>query len=226
MEYPLGTDKLGRDVLTRIMYGARVSLLVAVASIGAAGIVGVLLGMVAGFRRGWTETIVMRLVDVNLSLPTILLALLFAVASGPSLRNLLIVISLSLWSYYARQAHAETLSLREREFVAAARSIGATDARLVIRYILPNLFNTMVILATLQISTVVLMEAALSFLGIGIPPPTPSWGLMISDGRNMLQTAWWVSTIPGIALAAIIVSANLLGDWLRDYLDPTLRRSK
>lgn len=222
-DHLLGTDKLGRDLLSRIMYGARVSLLVAATSIGAAAVIGSTLGMLAGFRRGWVETIVLRLVDVNLALPEILVALLFAVVWGPSLQNLLIVITLTLWAFYARQTHAEALSLREREYVLGARTIGVSDAGILRRYILPNMMNSLVVLATLQVATIVLMESALSFLGVGVPPPTPSWGGMIAEGRNVLKSAWWVSALPGVALALVIVAANLVGDWLRDYLDPTLR---
>jgi peptide/nickel transport system permease protein len=219
----LGTDKLGRDILSRLMYGARVSLSVAAVSIGIAGSLGMLLGMLAGYYRGWVETVIMRVVDIKLSLPTILLALLFAVIWGPSLNSLLVLVMLTLWVVYARQAHAETLTITEREYIVAARTIGASTFRILIRHIMPNLLNSMVILATLQVAQVVLMEAALSFLGVGLPPPTPAWGLMIAEGRELLQKAWWVSTMPGIAMALVIISSNVLGDWFRDFSDPTLR---
>lgn len=219
----LGTDKLGRDILSRIMHGASISLLVITVAIIASGLIGVVAGMLAAYRRGWTETIVMRLVDVKLSTPTVLLALLFSVVWGPSLTNLLAVIIITLWALYARQIHAETLSVKEREYVQAARLLGASDLRILFVHLLPNLMSSIVVLATLQIATVVLMEAALSFLGVGIPPPTPAWGLMIADGRDVLVRAWWVAAMPGLALALVIFSANMVGDWLRDYYDPTLR---
>lgn len=222
-EHLLGTDKLGRDILSRIMHGASISLLVIAVAIIASGIIGVVAGMLAAYRRGWTESIVMRLVDVKLSTPTVLLALLFSVVWGPSLTNLLAVIIITLWALYARQIHAETLSVKEREYVQAARLLGASDLRILFVHLLPNLMSSIVVLATLQIATVVLMEAALSFLGVGIPPPTPAWGLMISDGRDVLVRAWWVSAMPGLALSMVIFSANMVGDWLRDYYDPTLR---
>lgn len=221
--YILGTDKLGRDILSRIMYGARISLLVAVTSIAAGGSIGITLGMLAAYGPTGVRTLIMRLVDVMLSTPTILLALLFTVVFEASFYNLIAVIVLTLWAGYARQAYAQTLSLKERDFVLAARAMGASGARIVLRHIFPNLINTMVILATLNVSTVILVEAALSFLGLGIPPPTPSWGRMISEGRILLRTAWWVTTIPGIALSLVVLSGNLTGDWLRDFLDPTLR---
>jgi peptide/nickel transport system permease protein len=226
LAYPLGTDKLGRDILSRILYGSQISLLVIFVSIVVSGIIGIAAGMSAAYYGSWVETIIMRLVDVKLSLPTILLALLFSVVWGPSLNNLLAVVIITLWALYARQVHAETLSLKSRDYVLAARALGASDLRLLVAHMLPNLLNSMVVLATLQIATVVLMEAALSFLGVGIPPPTPAWGLMIAEGREVLEKAWWVAAMPGIALSLVILSANMAGDWLRDFLDPTLRHSQ
>ena len=226
LTFPLGTDKLGRDILSRILYGSQISLLVIFVSIVISGIIGIAVGMMAGYYGRWVETIIMRMVDVKLSLPTILLALLFSVVWGPSLNNLLIVIIITLWALYARQVHAETLSLKSRDYVLAARALGASDLRLLAAHLLPNLINSMIVLATLQIATVVLMEAALSFLGVGIPPPTPAWGLMIAEGREVLEKAWWVAAMPGIALSLVILSANMAGDWLRDYLDPTLRNER
>jgi peptide/nickel transport system permease protein len=226
LTYPLGTDKIGRDILSRILYGSQISLLVIFVSIILSGIIGIAAGMLAGYYGRWVETVIMRLVDVKLSLPTILLALLFSVVWGPSLNNLLAVIIITLWALYARQVHAETLSLKTRDYVLAARALGASDLRLLAVHMLPNLMNSMIVLATLQIATIVLMEAALSFLGVGIPPPTPAWGLMIAEGREVLEKAWWVAAMPGIALSLVILSANMAGDWLRDYLDPVLRHSR
>jgi len=222
--YVFGTDELGRDILSRIIWGARVTLTVIVAAVVGAGAIGVALGLVAGFRRGWTETLLMRLVDLELSLPTILLALLFGVLFRPGLTPLLIVIILNLWATYARQAHAETVTLAERDFVMAVRALGATEHRILLKHILPNLVNSIVVVATSQIAAVGLMAASLSFLGVGVPPPTPEWGLMVSEGQQVLTKAWWVATFPGTALALVVLSAFLTGDWLRDYLDPTLRR--
>lgn len=219
----LGTDKLGRDILSRIIYGARVSLAVAAISIGIAGFVGAAAGILAGYHGGWCEIAIMRVVDVALSIPTILLALALGTIWGPSLNNVMIIIILTLWAFYARQAHANALSLRERDYVTASRASGASTIRILARHVFPNMINSLIVLATLQVAVVVLMEAALSFLGVGIPPPTPAWGLMVAEGRELLETAWWVSSLPGIALSLVVLSANMVGDWIRDYYDPTLR---
>jgi peptide/nickel transport system permease protein len=221
--YLFGTDKLGRDILSRILFGAQVSLIVIVAGICLSSVIGIMLGLLAGYLRGWVETLIMRAVDVMLSTPTILLALIFSVIWGPSLLNLLLVIILTFWSIYTRQAQAETLSVKERDYVLAVRALGASNLRILLFHVLPNLANSLVVLATLQVAVVVLTEAALSFLGVGIPPPTPAWGSMIAEGRDVLEKAWWVSAMPGLALSLVILAANLAGDWLRDYLDPTMR---
>jgi peptide/nickel transport system permease protein len=221
--YLLGTDKLGRDILSRIIYGARISLLTAGISILAGGLIGISLGLLAAYGGQLPKTVIMRLADVMLATPLILLALLFAVVFGASFLNLVAVIVLAQWAGYARQAYAEAISIQEREFVIAARACGASGIRIVLTHVFPNLASTMVILATLTVASVILVEASLSFLGLGIPPPEPSWGRMISEGRHVLRTAWWVATIPGIVLTLVVFSSNLFGDWLRDYLDPTLR---
>ena len=222
--YLLGTDKLGRDILSRIIWGARVTLIVMVTTIAGAGAFGVSLGLLAGFRRGWVEALLMRLVEIQLSLPTILVALLFGVIFRPGLGPLLIVIMLNLWAIYARVTHAESLALSHREFITAARMIGASQWHILLRHILPNLINNVVVVATSQMAGVGLMGASLSYLGVGMPPPTPEWGLMVAEGQQVLTKAWWVATMPGVALALVVLSAYWMGDWLRDYLDPTLRR--
>jgi peptide/nickel transport system permease protein len=190
----------------------------------AAGGGGSFLGIISGYYGGAIDSVIMRAADIFFALPSILLALVFAITLGPSLQNVVIVIVLTLWATFARQIRGEVLSIREREFVAMARVAGASDLRIMIKHILPNIANTIVVLATLLVGVVILLESTLSFLGVGVPPPAPTWGLMISDGRRWISEAWWVSTLPGIAILLTIVSFNLLGDWLRDYLDPRLRQ--
>ena len=221
--HPLGTDNLGRDILARVMYGARVSLLVVVACIPASALIGTLIGLLAGWRVGWWDRLLMRLVDVQLALPALLFALLISVVFGRSLLNVILIIIIFSWSGYARLVRADVLSLREQEFVIAAQASGASDRRILFRHILPNIVNTIVIMATLDVPAVILIEAALSFLNIGVAPGTPSWGAMISEGRNFMTIAWWPIWMPGIAILLVSLTGNLMGDWLRDTLDPRLR---
>ena len=221
--HPLGTDKQGRDILTRIIYGARVSLMVAVISFTLAGITGTILGLMAGYFGGNVDHLIMRLVDIALSIPAILLALVLAVALGPSFQTVIIVIVSIFWSRYARLVRGETLSLKHQDFVARARVAGASNTRIIARHIFPNLVNTIIVLATLEVGQVILLEATLSFLGAGLPRPTPAWGLMVASGRELIVTAWWVAAFPGLAIVLAVLSMNLFGDWLRDKLDPKLR---
>jgi peptide/nickel transport system permease protein len=221
--YPLGTDKLGRDILSRIIHGARVSLMVSLVAIFVGGSIGTSLGLISGYFGGWVDAVLMRLVDISLSLPTILLALVLVAAVGPSFGTVITVLVVLLWARYARLVRGETLSIKERDFIARARVAGASHSRIMARYILPNVANSLIVLATLQVGYVILLESALSFLGAGLPRPTPAWGLMIADGRELIVTAWWVSMFPGLAIMLTVLSLNLLGDWLRDHLDPKLR---
>jgi peptide/nickel transport system permease protein len=223
IEHLLGTDKLGRDILSRIIYGARVSLAVSLVAILVGGAIGTVLGLMSGYFGRWVDSVIMRLVDISLSLPTILLALVLVAAVGPSFATVIIVLVILLWARYARLVRAETLSIKERDFIARARVAGASHTRIMARYIFPNVVNSLVVLATLQVGYVILLESALSFLGAGLPRPTPAWGLMIADGRELIVTAWWVSMFPGLAIMLTVLALNLLGDWLRDHLDPKLR---
>jgi peptide/nickel transport system permease protein len=221
--YPLGTDRQGRDILSRIVYGARVSLAVSLVSILVGGIVGTSLGLVAGYFGGKSDALIMRLVDMSLALPTILLALVLVAAVGPSFRTVVIVIAVLLWARYARQVRGESIALKNRDFIHRARVAGASHFRVMTRHILPNVVNSLIVLATLQVGYVIILEATLSFLNAGIPRPTPAWGLMVADGREYLTTAWWIAFFPGMAIMLTVLSLNLLGDWLRDRLDPKLR---
>jgi peptide/nickel transport system permease protein len=222
-EHPLGTDNVGRDILSRLIYGARISLLVIGITIPLSAAFGTLVGALAGWRLGAFDRVLMRVVDVQLAMPAILFALLLASVFGPSLRNVIIIIVVWTWSGYARLVRGEALSLRERDFVLAARATGAGSGWILARHILPNVVNAVVILATLEVAAVILTEASLSFLGVGVGLGTPSWGTMISEGRNFLTIAWWLVGIPGIAVVLVSLSGNLAGDWLRDALDPRLR---
>jgi peptide/nickel transport system permease protein len=223
IEYPLGTDKLGRDILSRIIHGARISLVISLMAIFVGGSIGTTLGLLSGYFGGKLDALIMRLVDISLSLPTILLALVLVAAVGPSFGTVIIVIAVLLWARYARLVRGETLSIKERDFIARARVAGASHVRIMARYIFPNVVNSLVVLATLQVGATILLESTLSFLGVGIPRPTPAWGVMIADGRELIVTAWWVSMFPGLAIMLTVLSLNLLGDWLRDHLDPKLR---
>ena len=219
----LGTDKQGRDILSRIIYGARISLTVATISIFLAGFVGTTLGLMAGYFGGNIDHLVMRAVDICLSMPAILFALVLAVVLGPSFQTVIIVIVTIFWSRYARLVRGETLAIKSQDFISRSRVAGASNARIIIRHIFPNVVNTIIVLATLEVGQVILLESTLSFLGAGLPRPTPAWGLMIANGRELLVTSWWVTAWPGVAILLSVLSMNLLGDWLRDRLDPKLR---
>jgi peptide/nickel transport system permease protein len=219
----LGTDHLGRDVLSRAIYGARVSLLVGLAAVVVGGIVGASLGLLAGFRGGWTDSIIMTLADAQLAFPFILLAIGIIAVLGPSFPTLIIVIGLSGWVTYARVLRSQVLVLRSREFVDAIHALGGSVARVIARHILPNVLSSLVVIATLELARAIVLEATLSFLGLGVQPPTPSWGGMVHEGREYLDSAWWISTAPGIVLMLTSIIVSRTGDWLRDLLDPTLR---
>jgi peptide/nickel transport system permease protein len=220
----LGTDKIGRDVLSRLIFGTRVSLGVSLSVIFITSLVGTVVAMIAGYQGGWVDGVLMRVTDISLAFPNLLIALLLAVILGPSFQTVVIALSLLGWAPYARLLRGEVLKLRQADFVLQARIIGCSPVRIMITHIFPNIVNTLLVLATLFVGLVILAEAALSYLGAGIPPPTPSWGSMVSDGRDLLSTAWWISFFPGLAIGFVVLSGNFLGDWLRDKLDPKLRQ--
>jgi peptide/nickel transport system permease protein len=221
--YPLGTDALGRDIATRLMYGGRVSMMVALFTLLLGGGMGAAIGLVAGYYGGRVDMILMRLADSTLAFPIILFGILLVVTLGGNLYNIVIAIALVLWARYARVIRGEVLAIKSRDFIARARVVGCSTPRILLVHIFPNTLNTLLVLLTLQVGWVIIVEASLSFLGAGIPPPTPAWGAMIASGREYVDTAWWVSSFPGIAIMLTVISFNLFGDWLRDTLDPKLR---
>ena len=223
-EHPLGTDALGRDLGTRLMYGGRVSLMVSLFTLLIGGGLGTAIGLISGFFGGRVDAVLMRSADSTLAFPIILFAILLVVAIGPNMANVVIAIALVLWARYARVIRGEVLALRERDFIARARVSGCSNLRIIFFHLFPNTVNTLLVLLTLQVGWVIIVEASLSFLGAGIPPPTPAWGSMVSSGREYVDTAWWVSALPGIAIMLTVVAFNLFGDWLRDTLDPKLRQ--
>jgi peptide/nickel transport system permease protein len=220
----LGTDQLGRDLLSRLVFGSRVTMAVGLSAVLVAVVVGSLAGLIAGYVGGWSDNLVMRLADIQFAFPSILLAIAVIGVLGVGVGNLVIVLALTGWVQYARVMRAQVLSLREKEYVEAARALGAQATRIMLRHILPNSLTAIVVVATLQFAQVIVTEAALSFLGLGVPLDTPSWGGMLNDGQSYLGSAWWVATLPGVAISVTVLSVNLIGDWLGDLLNPRLRR--
>ena len=221
----LGTDNLGRDILSRIIYGARVSLIVSVLGVLSSGLFGIVIGAISGYYGGKLDDVGNWFMNVQLTIPFILLAIALVTIFGPGLRNMIIVLAVTQWVIYARVIRGSVLTVKEADFVEAARAIGGSQSRILIRHILVNSLAPLIVVATFQLARLVLYEASLSFLGLGVPSDTPSWGSMISDGRAYLATAWWVSTLPGVAIMLFVLSVNILGDWLRDELDPRLRNT-
>ena len=220
----LGTDNLGRDILSRIIVGARASFIVAISALTFGSALGSVIGLASGYFGGKLDTFIMRTADGMMAFPLVLAALLLVAVIGPGVHTVVIATSLVLWARFARLIRSEVLSVRERDFVKLARIAGASSLRIMFIHILPNVLNSVVVLLTLQLGFVIIVEATLSFLGAGVPPPTPTWGQMVAAGRTYIETAWWISVFPGLAIAAVVLAFNLLGDWLRDHLDPKLRQ--
>ena len=224
LTYWLGSDQLGRDVLSRLLYGARVSLLVGVAAIAVGGTIGTVAGLVSGYFGGWVDDVIMRIGDIQLAFPFILLAIMFLVVLGPGLANIILVLGIGQWITYARIVRAQTLSLREKEFVEAARAMGDGTLSILFRTILPNIIAPLTVIASFNVASVILSEAALSFLGLGVPPDVPTWGSMLSESRDhLLSNKWWMAVFPGLAIVLTVLAFNVIGDWLRDFLDPRLK---
>jgi peptide/nickel transport system permease protein len=221
--HPLGTDQLGRDVLSRLMYGARVSIAIGVMAVLVSGVLGVAAGVAAGFYGGLVDELLMRLADLRLALPFVLLVISVIAVFGPSFTNLIVILGLTGWVPYAKIVRAEALSMREREFIVAARALGATNTRLMFRHILPNTVAAAIVIGSLELANIIVVEASLSFLGLGVQAPTPSWGNMLGESRDYLMSNFWLATLPGIAISITAISVNLIGDWLRDILDPRIQ---
>jgi peptide/nickel transport system permease protein len=220
--YFLGTDHLGRDIVSRLIYGARISIVVSVSAVVLSSILGTLIGLFSGFYGGKVDSFFMRIADVQLAFPFILLAIAIIAVLGPNLQNIIIVMGITGWVIYARVVRAEVLSLREKEFITSVRALGGSNGRIIFRHLLPNVIPPIVVIVTLEMARMIIMEAALSFLGLGIQPPTPTWGGMLADGRVYLATSWWLATFPGLVIMLVVLGINLLGNWLRDMLDPRL----
>lgn len=225
-EHLLGTDELGRDILSRIIYGAGVALKIMLIVLAIDLPLGILLGLIAGYFGGWIDEIIMRIADIFMAFPRLVLAMAIGAALGPSLRNTMIAIALTMWPVYARLARGQTLSIKERTFIEAERALGSSNLKILIFNILPLCFSTLVVRATLDMGNIIRIAAGMSFLGLGAQPPTPDWGLMISSGRNFLVSQWWVPTFPGFAILLTVFAFNLLGDGIRDISDPHLRRGQ
>jgi peptide/nickel transport system permease protein len=220
--YLLGTDQLGRDIVSRLIYGARISIVVSVSAVVFSAFLGTIIGLFSGFYGGKIDSVFMRLADVQLAFPFILLAIAIIAVLGPNLQNIIIVMGITGWVIYARVVRAEVLSLREKEYVMAVRALGGSNGRIIFNHLLPNVIPPIIVIVTLEMARMIIMEAALSFLGLGIQPPTPTWGGMLADGRVYLVTSWWLATFPGVVIMLVVLGINLLGNWLRDILDPRL----
>ncbi|PKB78091.1 MAG: hypothetical protein BZY88_20060 [SAR202 cluster bacterium Io17-Chloro-G9] len=225
LSHPLGTDVMGRDMLSRLIYGARSALFMASVALSAGTIFGTVLGLVSGYRGGWVDALIMRITDVSLGFPTVLVAILLMVLIGPGMQIIILAVALGVWDRYARMIRGEVLYLKEMDYVTLARVAGVPPWLIVWRHILPNTVNVLMVLTSLRVGQVILLEASLSFLGLGLPVGSPAWGIMVSEGKEVILEMWWLSLLPGLAITLVVLSFNFFGDWLRDHLDPKMRRA-
>jgi peptide/nickel transport system permease protein len=225
LSYPLGTDVMGRDMLSRLIYGARSALFMATVALSAGTILGTVLGLISGYRGGWVDGVIMRITDASLGFPTILVALILMVILGPGMEIIILAVALGVWDRYARMIRGEVLYLKEMDYVTLAKVAGVSGPVIVWRHILPNTVNVLMVLTSLRVGQVILLEASLSFLGLGLPVGSPAWGIMVSEGKDVILDMWWLSLLPGLAITAVVLCFNFFGDWLRDQLDPKMRRA-
>ena len=225
-EHLLGTDTLGRDLLSRLIYGARTTVLISLVALGTGGVVGTLLGLVSGYAGGWTDTIIMRIADAALGFPTILVALVIVVILGTGIGVIILAVALTVWANFARMIRGDVLAVKTQDFVTLARIDGVNPAILILRHIFPNVINTLMIITSLLVGQIILLEAALSYLGLGLPPGASSWGIMVAEGKEQIIDVWWLSLFPGLAITIVVLAFNFIGDWLRDIMDPKLRQSR
>jgi peptide/nickel transport system permease protein len=225
-EHLLGTDTLGRDLLSRLIYGARTTVLISLVALGTGGVVGTMLGLVSGYAGGWTDTIIMRLADAALGFPTILVALVIVVILGTGIGVIILAVALTVWARFARMIRGDVLAVKTQDFVTLARIDGVSPAILILKHIFPNVINTLMVITSLLVGQVILLEAALSYLGLGLPPGASSWGIMVAEGKEVIIDVWWLSLFPGLAITIVVLAFNFIGDWLRDTLDPKLRQSR
>ena len=224
-EYPLGTDILGRDILSRLIFGARTTVYISLVALGTGALVGTVLGLIAGYLGGLVGATIMRIADAVMGFPTILVALVIVVLLGQGTENIVIAVAVTVWARFARMIRGDTLSIKERDYVILARIAGVSPPIIILRHIFPNVVNTLMVLTSLQVGQVILLEASLSFLGLGLAPGSPAWGIIVSEGRNVILDMWWLSLFPGVAITIVVMASNFFGDWLRDFLDPKLRRA-
>jgi len=225
LSHPLGTDVLGRDVLARLIYGARTAMFISLVALGTGALVGTALGLISGYRGGWLDVLIMRTADAALGFPTILVAMIVVTIMGAGIQNVILAVVLTVWARFARMIRGDTLSVKELDFVIFAKIAGLSTPMIIFRHIFPNTINTLMVITSLLVGQVILLEASLSFLGLGLPPGSPAWGIMISEGKDEILNVWWLSLFPGIAITVVVLAFNFFGDWLRDTLDPKLRRA-